>query len=100
MTKFSNPYNRFMNYDEFRRHIGKAGLKMQEFADLIRMTPAALSNYRQKGEVPTHLAIIAVLLGELADNQIDYRQALSKVAISPKKPRGISLKKTTDAKEV
>jgi 23S rRNA maturation-related 3'-5' exoribonuclease YhaM len=89
-----------MSYEEFRRHIGKAGLQMKDFASLINMTPTALSAYSKKGEVPTHLAIIAVLLGELADNQIDYKQALSKVTLSPKKPRGISLKKATAANDV
>jgi hypothetical protein len=88
-----------MDYDEFRRHIGKAGLQMKEFANLIQMTPAALSNYRKRNEVPTHLAIIAVLLGELVDNQIDYRPALAKVPLSPKKPRGISLRKATAANQ-
>jgi hypothetical protein len=82
-----------MGYDEFRRHIGKAGLQMREFASLIQMTPAALSNYRQIGEVPAHLAIIAVLLGELVDNQIDYRPAIAKIILTPKKPRGISIKR-------
>jgi hypothetical protein len=86
-----------MGYDEFRRHIGKAGLQMKEFAGLIHMTPTALSAYRKKNEVPTHLAIIAVLLGELVDNQIDYRPALAKITLSPKKPRGISLQKATAA---
>lgn len=100
MTKSANTYNEFMNYDEFRRHIGKAGLKMQEFAALIQMTPTALSSYSKKGEVPTHLAVIAVLLGELVDNQIDYRKALSKVTLTPKKPRGISQQKISAAKDV
>jgi hypothetical protein len=88
-----------MDYDEFRRHIGKAGLQMKEFAALIQMTPAALSNYRKRNEVPAHLAVIAVLLGELADNQIDYRPALAKVNLSPKKPRGVSFKNITAASQ-
>lgn len=88
-----------MNYDEFQRHIGKAGLKMQEFAYLLRMSPTALSNYRKKGEVPVHLAVIAVLLGELVDNGIDYHKAIEKIVISPKKPRGASLKKTQQTNE-
>lgn len=82
-----------MNYDEFQRHIGKAGLKLQEFASLMQMTPTALSNYRKKGEVPVHLAVIAVLLGEMADNGIDYRELLAKIEITPKKPRGIGAKR-------
>jgi hypothetical protein len=88
-----------MDYDEFRRHIGKAGLQMKEFAGLIQMSPTALSNYRKKNEVPTHLAVIAVLLGELVDNQIDYRAALAKISLSPKKPRGVSLQKVTAASQ-
>lgn len=87
-----------MNYDEFQRHIGKAGLKLQEFASLMQMTPTALSNYRKKGEVPMHLAVIAVLLGEMADNGIDYRIALSKIVIAPKKPRGTRIDKQSDRK--
>lgn len=77
-----------MDYNEFQRNIGKAGLKLNEFANLMQMTPASLSNYRQKGLVPMHLAVIAVLLGEMADRGIDYREMLSKIEITPKKPRG------------
>lgn len=84
-----------MDYDEFQRHIGKAGLKLQEFASLMQMTPTALSNYRKKGQVPMHLAVIAVLLGELADNGIDFRTALAKIAITPKKARGARIDRSS-----
>lgn len=77
-----------MDYDEFQRHIGKAGLTLQQFANLLQMNHVSLSNYRKKGKVPMHLAVISVLLGEMVDNGIDYRKALAKIAITPKKPRG------------
>lgn len=77
-----------MTYDEFQRHVGKAGLTLKVFAELIRMNPISLSNLAQKAEVPTHLAIIAALLGEMADKGINYRDVLSRIDISPKKPRG------------
>lgn len=77
-----------MIYDEFQRHVHKAGLTLKAFADLVRMNRISLSNLAKKGEVPTHLAVIAALLGEMKDKGIDYGDVLSRIDISPKKPRG------------
>jgi hypothetical protein len=77
-----------MTYDEFQRQIGKAGLNIRQFAELVKMNRISVSNYGKKGQVPSHLAVIAVLLGEMAERQIDFRGALSKIDITPKKPRG------------
>ena len=81
-----------MIYDEFQRHIGKAGLTLTEFAALIRMNRVSLSNLSKKGDVPTHLAIMASLMGEMAEHKIDFRKTLASISISPKKPRGGSVK--------
>ncbi len=85
-----------MDYNEFQRHIGKAGLKLNEFASLMQMTPTALSNYRKKDLVPVHLAVIAVLLGEMADNGLDFRTAIGKIDITPKKARGARIDKISE----
>ncbi|RKQ72499.1 XRE family transcriptional regulator [Oceanibaculum indicum] len=77
-----------MTYDEFLRHVGKAGLTLKAFAEVVRMNRISLSNLAKKGEVPTHLAIIAALLGEMADHGIDYRGVFARIEITPKKPRG------------
>lgn len=79
---------RFMTYDEFSRQIGKAGLSIKEFADLIKMNRGSLSNCAKKGEVPSHIAVIAALLGEMAERHIDFVEVLSKIEIKRKKPRG------------
>jgi hypothetical protein len=79
---------RGMIYDEFQRQVGKAGLTLKEFASLLRMNRTSLSNLAKKHEVPAHLAVIATLMGEMADNGIDFRRALSRIDITPKKPRG------------
>lgn len=76
-----------MNYDEFRRQIGKAGLTVHAFADLVKMNRVSLSNYKQR-DVPSHLAVIATLLGAMADGQTDFRAVLAGIEITPKKPRG------------
>lgn len=77
-----------MTYDEFKRHVGKAGLTIKEFAELIKLKPASVSNYAKSGEVPSHLSIIAVLLAEFAERKIDFREILEHVEFTGKKPRG------------
>jgi len=77
-----------MTYEEFKRHVGKAGLTIRAFADLLKLNPASISNYAKTGEVPSHLAVIIVLLSELAEHKIDFREVLSKADIAPKKARG------------
>lgn len=77
-----------MIYDEFLRHLGKAGLTLRQFAELVKMNRVSVSNYGTKGEVPSHLAVISALMGEMADRKIDYREVLSRIDIAPKKPRG------------
>ena len=88
MTYGKSAMIRSMTYVEFQRHVGKAGLTIKAFAELIRMNRISLSNYAKQGEVPSHLAVIAALLGEMADRGIDYRAVLSRIDIAPKKPRG------------
>jgi hypothetical protein len=77
-----------MHYEEFRRHLGKAGLSVKEFASLVKTHQSSLSNYSKSEEIPAHWAVIAALMGEMADNGLDFRPVLAKIDIAPKKPRG------------
>lgn len=75
-----------MTYLEFRRNIGKAGLTINQFAELIKMNPISISNYGKRGYVPNHLAVIACLLGEMAEFHIDFKSALESIEIHERKP--------------
>ncbi len=77
-----------MNYQEFQRHVSKAGLKIHELADLLKMNRSSISNYAKKGEVPAHLAVIAALLGEMKEKEIDFQQVISRIEFAAKSPRG------------
>lgn len=70
-----------MNYKEFRRHLGKAGMSINEFAALINVRPNSISNYAKKNSVPEEYAVIAVLTGEASDCGIDFRAALARFGI-------------------
>ena len=77
-----------MDYHEFRRHLGKAGLTVNEFAGLIGVTPTAVSNYSKKGCVPTRHAVIAVLLGDAADRAVNFRELLARFGIKDQRNVG------------
>lgn len=81
-----------MTYDEFRRQLGKAGLTAKEFAELIKQSPNSITNHAKQGEVPSHLAIIAALMGDMADAGMDFRTTLSRIPFEACKPRGGSIK--------
>jgi len=68
-----------MDYLEFKRHLGKAALNTKSFAELVKMKQSSITNYKQKGNVPNHLAIIVVLMGEMAENKIDFKSKLRKI---------------------
>jgi hypothetical protein len=80
-----------MTYDEFQRHIGKAGLTVKAFAELVQMNRISVSNLAKKGVVPNHLALIAALMGEMADNGLDFKDVVARLRIEPKKPRGAAM---------
>ena len=70
-----------MDYQEFRRHIGKAGLTIKEYSALIDVRPGSISNYAKKVEVPRVHAVIAVLLGEAADRGVNFREVLARFGL-------------------
>jgi hypothetical protein len=71
-----------MSYTEFLRHLGKAGISVKDFARCIGVRAGSMSNYRAKGKVPRKHAILAVLMGDAADRQIDFLATLKKYGIN------------------
>jgi len=76
-----------MDYSEFTRNIKKTGLTLREFAHLIKTNPNSITNLSKSKKVPKNLAIIAVLLGEIADKEIEYEHLFEKMDLQPQKPR-------------
>lgn len=77
---------RAVPYAEFLAELERAGLSVRGFADLIGMNPNSITNYASR-ELPQHIALVAVLVGEMASNGVNYRSAIAKVSPT-KKPRG------------
>lgn len=68
-----------MPYSEFQRLIGKAGLTIKEFAELLGMNPNSITNYHKVGFVPSHIAIIISLTSSMKDQDIDFYGIFEKV---------------------
>lgn len=77
-----------MTYACFIAELGKAGLSVSQFADLVCMNRNSVSNYSSRGEVPQHLGLIAALLGAMNVNGVDFKKVVKQVNATPKKPRG------------
>ncbi|CAN7529385.1 hypothetical protein LJR143_003596 [Pseudoxanthomonas sp. LjRoot143] len=72
-----------MDYAEFRRHLGKAGLTVNAFAGYMGVTPTSVSNYARRGQVPRSYAMAAVLMGDAADRGVDFSAVLRRFALYP-----------------
>lgn len=90
---------RTMTYEEFLRHVHKAGLTLNDFSALVKMNRVSISNYGQQGHVPAHLAVIAALMGEMVDKGIGFQEVLSRIDIAPKKSRGAGFGTTNSSKQ-
>ncbi len=77
-----------MTYIEFTRNLGKAGITAKEFAILLKKHPNSITNNASKGKVPNELGVIAVLIGEMADKKIEFRELIKTLDLSAQKIRG------------
>lgn len=77
-----------MDYKEFKRHMGKAGLVNREFANLVGVHEKTISNMSKRERVPNHMAAIVLLMGLLADKHISFRGELEGLRLKKADPRG------------
>lgn len=92
MTSAHNLYSVSMNYNELLRNIGKSGLTIRDFAELLGMNRVSISNLSKKEEVPVHLGIIAALMGEMAEHGLDFRPVITKIDVKPRPAKGLAAK--------
>ena len=52
------------------------------------MNESSITNYSSKGTVPSHLAVIAKLIGTMAAHEIDFRRVIRQMRIEPKRRGG------------
>lgn len=72
-----------MDYKTFKRHLGKAGLGIGDYARIVDMKANAVSNYSKKPEVPHAHALLAVSFGEIVDRGGDLLGMLARHGALP-----------------
>lgn len=77
-----------MTYDDFSRYLGKAGITAKEFALLLKKHPNSVTNNAQKKHIPNELGVIAALIGEMAKNNIEFKNIIEGLELNKRKPRG------------
>lgn len=83
-----------MNYEELTRNIAKAGLDIKEFAELIKANPNSITNLKSKEKMPKNIAIVAVLLGEMKEAKLPFKDYLNSLDLEEQKARRKSDDKT------
>ena len=76
-----------MNYEELTRNIAKAGLDIKEFAELIKANPNSITNLKSKEKMPKNIAIVAVLLGEMKEAKLPFKDYLNSLDLEEQKAR-------------
>lgn len=80
-----------MTYEDFVQELSAANISGREFARLLRLNLNTISSYKRRGDVPSNLAVVAVLMRVLAENNIPYRERLEALDIEPNARRGRSI---------
>lgn len=76
-----------MNYEELKRNIRKAGLDIKDFAELIKVNPNSITNLKSKKKIPKNIGIIAVLLGEMKEAKLPFKDFLNSLDLEEQKAR-------------
>lgn len=82
---------RDMTYQDFVDELAAANISGREFARLIKLNQNTIANYKRRGDVPSNLAVVAVLMRLLTEHGIPYRETLASLDIEPNARRGKSI---------
>lgn len=89
-----------MHYAEFQKVVSDAGLSLRQFAHLLKLNPNSITNCKRRDTVPAHLAVIALLIQELASRGIAYQSIFDRAGITPSAPRGAGREAFGNTKEL
>lgn len=79
-----------MNYGTFKEWVRRTGLDLKEFATLLGMNQGSISNYSGRGEVPRHMALLAVMMAELDRHNVNIYDLIAKLDEPGKQPKKLA----------
>ena len=90
-----------MTFIDFKKLLLDAEITLPKFSKLIKVSEKNLQAYKQKGEVPNAIAVVASCIASMHHHNIDYRQTIDALALKAKTKKGAGFaKKSKNVTEV
>jgi hypothetical protein len=77
-----------MIFVEFKKLLLDADITLPKFANLIKVSDKNIQSYKNKGEVPNTIAVIAKSFALMADKNINYKDHIKELRLIKKKKNG------------
>lgn len=88
-----------MTFIDFKKLLLDADLTVPKFAKLIKVNDKNLQSYKQKGEVPNAIAVIAKSFSIMAQKDIAYKDHIKSLNLKNKKKEGAGFSSKSSKKE-
>ncbi len=77
-----------MTFVDFKKLLLDADLTLPKFANLIKVSDKNIQSYKQKGEVPNTIAVIAKSFAIMTQRNINYKEHIKELNLKKKKKVG------------
>jgi len=84
-----------MTFIDFKKLLLDADITLPKFANLIKVSEKNIQSYKQKGEVPNTIAVIAKSFAIMTSKNIDYKDHIKELNLKKKKKEGSGFAKNT-----
>ena len=74
-----------MTFIDFKKLLLDADITLPKFANLIKVSDKNIQSYKNKGEVPNTIAVIAKLFAIMAQKNISYKEHIKELCLKKKK---------------
>jgi len=77
-----------MNFVDFKKLLLDADITLPKFANLIKVSDKNIQSYKNKGEVPNTIAVIAKSFAIMTQKDIGYKEHIKELCLKKKKKDG------------
>lgn len=88
-----------MTFIDFKKLLLDAEITLPKFSKLIKVSEKNLQSYKQKGEVPNAIAVVAQCFATMHKEGLDYRSEIEALELKAKTKKGAGFAKSKKNKE-
>lgn len=87
-----------MTFIDLKKLLLDADITLPKFANLIKVSDKNIQSYKNKGEVPNTIAVIAKLFAVMTQKEIAYTDHIKELNLKKKKKEGSGFSSKIDKK--